>query len=319
MNYDHATLRVTGGACLISFSAVFVPLAGTDPTVSAFYRMVIGGAILAILIRLRKERFFHGRRQLLMAAAAGFCLAVDLALWHRCILLVGPGLATLLANFQVFFVAAVGVVVFRERLTWKTAVAIPLALIGLYLIVGLRWELFTADYKLGVALGLMAAFCYTGYILFLRMAQQSGSTFASITVATLFTALFLGVFSAGHGESFAVPGPRGWLVLGAYAVVSQVLGWLLITSGIGLLEASRVGLALLLQPTLAFVWDVLFFARPTTLVEVAGALLAICAIYLGTVGRVAAGRRAGTAADNYHVKRASVSGGMGPASGETIQ
>ncbi|MCF8062490.1 MAG: DMT family transporter [Deltaproteobacteria bacterium] len=289
-NLTRATLRVTGGACLISFSAVFVPLTGTDPTVSAFYRMLIGGVILTILTRLKGERFFQGRRPLLMLAVGGFALALDLALWHRCILFVGPGLATLLANFQVFFVAAVGVLVFRERLTWKIAVAIPLAVGGLYLIVGLRWGAFSGDYKLGVALGLAAAFCYTVYILFLRMAQQTGSTFSTITLATLFTGLFLGVFSAGHGESFAVPGLRNWLVLGAYAVVSQVLGWLLITSGIGRMEASRVGLVLLLQPTLAFVWDMLFFSRPTTLVEVAGALLAMCAIYLGTVGRAAPAR-----------------------------
>ncbi|MFO7784336.1 MAG: DMT family transporter [Thermodesulfobacteriota bacterium] len=177
----------------------------------------------------------------------------------------------------------------------------------------------SADYKLGVALGLVAAFCYTGYILFLRMAQQSGSTFETITLSTLFTGVFLGVFPAGHGESFAVPGLTGWLVLGAYAVVSQVLGWLLITSGIGRPEASKVGLALLLQPTLAFVWDVLFFARPTTLVEVAGALLAICAIYLGTVGRVAAGRPVPSNPGPFRVKEASVSGRMGSVPGETIQ
>jgi len=285
-----ATLRVTGGACLISFSAVFVPLAGTDPTVSAFYRMLIGGGILTVLTRLKGERLFRGWRPFVMLAVGGFVLALDLALWHRSILFVGPGLATLLANFQVFFMAAVGVLVFRERLTWKIAVAIPLAVAGLYLIVGLQWGGFSGDYRLGVALGLMAAFCYTIYILFLRMAQQSGSTFATITLATLFTGLFLGLFAAGNGESFAVPGLRSWLVLGAYALVSQVLGWLLITSGIGRMEASRVGLALLLQPTLAFVWDVLFFSRPTTLVEVAGALLAMGAIYLGTVGRSAPAR-----------------------------
>lgn len=280
-----ATFHVTAGASLISFSAVFVTLAGTEPTVSAFYRMVIGGVLLVGLTGLKGERFFRGWWQLFLTAISGFSLALDLAVWHRCILLVGPGLATLLANFQVFFVAAVGVLVFRERLTWKIVVAIPLAVAGLYLIVGLRWAGFSGDYRLGVLLGLVAAFCYTGYILFLRMAQQSGSTFATITLATLFTGLFLGLFSAAHGESFAVPGLRSWLVLVAYGVVSQVLGWLLITSGIGRMEASRVGLVLLLQPTLAFVWDVLFFSRPTTLVEVAGAVLALCAIYLGTVGR----------------------------------
>jgi len=281
-----ATLKVTGGACLISYSAVFVTLAHTEPTVSAFYRMVMGGAILLGLTLARGERLFQGWRQLLAVAAGGFFLAMDLFLWHRCILFVGPGLATLLANFQVFFMAAAGALFLRERLSWKLVIAIPLAVAGLYLIVGLRWEGFSADYRMGVILGLMAAVCYTGYILFLRLSQISSSTFATITLATLFTGLFLGLFSVGNGESFAVPDLQTWFVLAGYAVVSQVLGWLLITSGIGRLEASRVGLVLLLQPTLAFLWDVLFFKRPFTPVEVIGALLALLAIYLGVVGRI---------------------------------
>jgi len=281
-----ATLKVTGGACLISFSAVFVTMAHTDPTVSAFYRMVMGGAILLGLTLARRERLFQGWRPLLGVAGAGFVLAVDLFMWHRCILFVGPGLATLLANFQVFFMAAAGALFLKERLSWKLVIAIPLAVAGLYLIVGLQWDGFSADYRMGVILGLVAAVCYTVYILFLRMSQISSSTFATITLATVFTGFFLGLLSVGNGESFAVPDLQTWLVLAGYAVVSQVLGWLLITSGIGRLEASRVGLALLLQPTLAFVWDVLFFNRPTTLVEVIGAFLALLAIYLGVVGRI---------------------------------
>ena len=281
-----ATLQVTGGAAMISFSAVFVTLAHTDPTVSAFYRMVMGGAVLLGLTLIRREPVFQGWRPLLMVASAGFFMAVDLFFWHRCILFVGPGLATLLANFQVFFMAAAGALFLHERLSWKIAVAIPMAVTGLYLIVGLQWGGFSADYRMGVILGIVAALCYTGYLLFLRMSRIASNTSAAITLVTLFTALFLGIFSAANGESFAVPDLQTWLVLIGYALVPQVLGWLLITSGIGRIEASRVGLALLLQPTLAFVWDVLFFGRPTTLVEVAGALLAMGAIYLGTVGRI---------------------------------
>ena len=41
------------------------------------------------------------------------------------------------------------------------------------------------------------------------------------------------------------------------------------------------GLALLLQPSLSFVWDVLFFARPVSTTEVVGAVIALLAIYVG--------------------------------------
>jgi drug/metabolite transporter (DMT)-like permease len=39
---------------------------------------------------------------------------------------------------------------------------------------------------------------------------------------------------------------------------------------------------LLLQPLLASVWDVLFFHRPATPVQILGAVFALAAIYLGT-------------------------------------
>ena len=45
------------------------------------------------------------------------------------------------------------------------------------------------------------------------------------------------------------------------------------------------GLALLLQPTLSFVWDVLFFGRPMQPIEIAGAAIALFAIYLGSRSR----------------------------------
>jgi len=46
-----------------------------------------------------------------------------------------------------------------------------------------------------------------------------------------------------------------------------------------------VGLILLLQPALAFVWDILFFGRPTRAVELVGAAITLGAIYLGLTGR----------------------------------
>ena len=48
------------------------------------------------------------------------------------------------------------------------------------------------------------------------------------------------------------------------------------------MSTTEAGLALLLQPTLSFVWDVLFFGRPMQAIEIAGAAIALVAIYLGS-------------------------------------
>lgn len=280
--------QLIAGAVMISFSAVFVELVSVPPATSAFYRMLFGGLILLGIVWWRRERVRLDPRGLAVLGLAALFFALDLSFWHRSILYVGPGVATLLANFQVFVLAAAGVLVFRERLTWFQIVSIPLAILGLVLLVGFDWDSFTAGYKTGVILGLITAGCYAGYILTLRrarVAESAGSSFATITVVSLVTAALLALAMWPEHASFVIPTWKdaGWLV--AYGVFGQVVGWVLISSGIHKVRASQVGLVLLLQPVCAFVWDVTIFSRRFTLVEIAGALLALAAIYLGSIRR----------------------------------
>lgn len=279
-------LQLSAGAALISFSAVFVKLAHVGPTTAGFYRVLFGGIMLLILLALRRERPFQGLRHTALLAVCGMIFALDLTLWHRSIHYVGPGLSTLIANFQVFFLALIGVLGMGERVTGKLILSISMAMVGLYLLVGLNWNALGKDYKTGVILGLMTAMCYTAYILSLRKSQSgadAGSGFSAIAIISVFSALFLGMEAWFFRETFTIPDHQTWFALVGYGFCGQVLGWVLISRGLPKVEASRAGLILLLQPTLAFIWDILFFARPTVPVEILGALLALLGIYLGTI------------------------------------
>ena len=65
-------------------------------------------------------------------------------------------------------------------------------------------------------------------------------------------------------------------------MLSHCLGYIFIVSSLPKVTTTEAGLALLLQPILSFVWDVLFFARAMTPMELAGAAIALFAIYLGS-------------------------------------
>ena len=108
---------------------------------------------------------------------------------------------------------------------------------------------------------------------------------ANLAVVTALTTAFLLPVVYADGESLHVPNQRTWLLLVAYGVICQGLAWAIISRALRMVEASRAGLLLLLQPTLTFVWDVLFFARPTTTLEACGAIVALAAIYLGSARR----------------------------------
>jgi len=284
-----SSLWVTAGAFMISFSAVFVKWAHVGPSVSAFYRMLFGGIILLGISIIRKSSFWKGRKPLLYAFLGAFFISVDLIMWHRSILFIGPGLATILGNFQVFFVGFIAVLIFKEKPTWKLLAAIPVAVAGLFLMVGVEWSQYSADYKWGLLLGLGAAFNYTFYILFLRHSQRREvrlSVFANLALISLFAALMLGISIKIHGtESFLIPDLQSWASLFGLGIVIQVMGWLFISRGLMGLDASVAGLLLLLQPALSFMWDILFFNRPTSAIEFTGAGVTLVAIYLGATGR----------------------------------
>jgi drug/metabolite transporter (DMT)-like permease len=279
------TLRLFIGAALISLSPVWVKLVSVSPTSSGFYRVLIGGVALALYLAFSRQRLQLSRRtwQILVLAAVFFTL--DLWFWHRSINYVGPGLSTLLANFQVFIMTAAGVLIFRQAPRPIQLLAIPLAFFGLALIVGLDWQALSADYRLGVIFGLLTAASYAGYLLSLRRSRQGSPhrlPTREVAVISLLTAVLLGITAMLEGETLAITRADDAVWLLCYGIFSHCIGWMFIASSLPHVTTTEAGIALLLQPALSFVWDVLFFARPMTLVELIGAAIVLLAIYLGS-------------------------------------
>jgi drug/metabolite transporter (DMT)-like permease len=248
-------LRLFLGAVLISLSPVWVKLVSISPTTSGFYRVAIGSVTVAILMVFARQKLRLSKRAWMLVGLAGAFFSLDLFFWHRSIIYVGPGLSTLLANFQVFIMMSAGVVLLRQKPSATQLLAVPLALLGLVMIVGLDWQSLPGDYRLGVIFGLLTAIMYAGYLLSLRAARvnsESRLPLSEVAVVSIVCTLLL-------------------------VLIAQLLA-----SSLPHVSTTEAGLALLLQPTLSFVWDVLFFGRPMQPVEIAGAAIALIAIYLGS-------------------------------------
>jgi drug/metabolite transporter (DMT)-like permease len=178
----------------------------------------------------------------------------------------------------------------REPLRLVFILSLPLAFVGLFMIVGIDWDQLDSSYRVGIYFGLAAALAYAAFLLILRklQADQSGGSFFYVLMMVSFsTAFFLAAEMLYNNSTFNIPDLRSFLALGALGLLSQSVGWILITNALPKIRASLSGLILLLQPSGAFVWDVLFFQRPTTLVNWLGVLVALTAIYLGMTGQSA--------------------------------
>lgn len=274
---------------MISFSGVYVKMADVSATISGFYRMLFGALVLLVLLVIRKEMLWKSSRYLIIAAICAIFFAADLLVWHQSILYIGPGLSTIIANFQVFILALYGIVILKEKGSPQLFIAIPLAVMGLFLITGLDWSSFDTTYKAGVFLALATAVCYSFYILTLRKLQAVRnplSPIANLFIISVFTSIILAGFGIAGGESFEIPNVSSGFALLMYGVFSQVIGWTLISFGLPNLKASLAGLILLLQPAFSFVWDILFFSRAIDFVSGGGVVVALVAIYLGAMSQV---------------------------------
>lgn len=272
------------GVVLFSCSASSVAIANVGPVAAAFYRMGFAALILTLLSLLKKQWRVDSPRSLLWPAAAGIFLSVDLVLWHESIKIVGPGLGSVLTNFQIFFLMLFGIAFYKERPSWTFYAAMPLAIFGLALVVGADWGNASEDYKGGVLLGFLSGLGYAASVICLRMSQSGPGRMPPVqnmAALSIVASAFLYFVSLGYGESLAIPDALTLGSLLAYGILVQVIGWLVVSRALPHVSAAAAGLIFLAEPVLTIMLDNAFFGLELSPVRVAGIALTLSMVYLG--------------------------------------
>src|SRR5215469_8303678 len=155
------------GAACISSSAILVTLAHVGAVTTAFFRCALALPVLIPLAMLEQRRL--GPRALASrayAVVAGLFLAVDLVLWNHAIADVGAGVATVLGNLQVLFVAVFAWLVLRERPNRRFVVMLPVVLAGVVLVSGMLGSHGSGLHPMaGIGFGVATSAAYACYLL----------------------------------------------------------------------------------------------------------------------------------------------------------
>lgn len=287
-NLNPVVLLVTS-AVIISFSSVLVKISHVPSTVSAFYRVCFGSFFLIIACIAGKEFKKRSLKNNFLAILCGLFFALDLWAWHMSIQYVGPGLATILANCQVFVLSITGFFVFKEKISLKFILSLPMAFTGLFLIIGMDLETLSPQYRIGILLGFATAAFYSMFLLLLRKIQSDQkdfSLFYYLMLLSVACSVFLGAKIHLSGASFRIPDLSTLLSLVCLGLFIQTLAWVAISNSLPKVRASHAGLILLMQPALSFVWDVIFFNRQTGITGWTGVGIVLLAIYLGMTSKV---------------------------------
>ena len=281
---EHPRLAALLGALSISFSGVFYKYSMTSPETASFFRCLYGLPILAIAATIERRQLGPmPRSSTRLAIFAGLLFAADLIFWHHTIDLVGAGLATVLGNLQVVFVAVAAWLLFGERPSARTLIALPIVLSGVVFIAGvLGGEAYGSDPALGVVLGGITAVSYGSYLIVIRHVnrRRAAEPVAVSTTSTMLVALVVGLFL---GSLDFTPGLEAtfWLVL--LGVTAQAAGYLFISLSLPRLPAVVTSIILLAQPVLAVIFAIILLNETPSPGQLLGVVLVIGGIALATV------------------------------------
>ncbi len=272
------------GVLTTGASSTLMDLARSSAATTVFWRC---GFALPVLLAVA------ARRQLLVlppdvrrALAAGLLLGIDLLLWDHAIDDLGAGLSTVVQDTHVVVVALLAWLLLGQRISTRTAAALPGLLLGVALVGGLAGGSATGDHPVrGTLLALASSVAYAGFVIILS-ARASGSPVPFLVVATVATAGTGAVVGVAGGTLDLTPGPRTLLWLLVLAVVTQVIGWLVLTEALAGLPAVYASVFLLLQPVAALGYALVLLGEMPSLAQLGGVALVIgCVAIVSTVER----------------------------------
>ena len=285
-----AYLALALGIVCIGFSAIFTKWAAVDGSVSAFYRVGIATAVLAIPFAVGQARArARGRKAetarpitlavLWLTALAGIFFALDLAFWNTSLLFTSAANSTLLGNTSTLWVSLGALVLFHERLRPRFWTGMLLALVGAAIVVG-RDVLEHPNLGWGDLLALASSLFYAGYLLTTQRTRQRIGTLAFMWISSLVATLALLGYVLLVGLPLTGYSTNTYLSLIALALISHVLGWLAINYALGHLAAPLTAVTLLSQPVITAILAVPLLGEPLSLYQIGGGLLVLFGVYI---------------------------------------
>jgi drug/metabolite transporter (DMT)-like permease len=271
------------GAAAIAFAPIFVRLADTGPSASAFWRVALATAPLWLWVRLSPRA---GRARPLPwkpLVIAGLCFAGDLGAWHVSIMYTTVANSTLEANFAPIFVTLGAWLLFRQRVSRLFLIALGVTLGGATLLIGPNFAL-GGRALLGDALGVLTAVFYAGYMLAIKSASERATTASLMAVTTSVAAIALLPYALASADVLMPQSASGWLVLAGLALIPHIAGQSLIAYGFAHLPAAFSSVSLLLQPVLAALYAWALLGEAVGPVQMLGGLVVLAGIYLARRG-----------------------------------
>lgn len=249
------------------------------------YRFLTATLMLGLgLALVSPSRLLVSRHQLLVCAGLGiFGYAVFSSFYFAAIHGVSVAMASLLLYTYPVLVALGAHLVFKERLTKAQTLALPIALLGLAVLLGRGLSLNDSRF-VPIVCGLASAFCYAGYILVSSRYQKAIDPLTSGFYVMLFATV--GLFAFHRPDLARLPAipPAAWAVIVGIALVCTVTPLVLFLSGLQKLGNTEASLLSTIEPVTAALFGSLLLGETVQLNEGVGGAIVLTALVITILG-----------------------------------
>ena len=269
-----------------SFIATKIAVQEVSPVTVVWLRFFIGTVILGYFAWKRKELALPKRKDVLDLLWLGF-LGITLHQWLQSSGLVTSEASTTawLVSISPIFMALLGWIFLKEKLSFRTITGFLLATIGVVLVVTKGDIRSIINGKFGVSGDILILISALNWAIFSVLSRPILERFSAIKVT--FYVLFLGwlltsvQFLFGHHWiEFNQLSTAGWASVAFLGIFCSAVAYIFYNDGLKALPASKVGAFLYLEPLIATIVAAAVLSESIVLASLAGGWLILLGVWL---------------------------------------
>ncbi len=274
-------LLILLGVLGVSLSAPLVRISDAPSMVLVLYRVLIAALLLLpwALLRNREELRRMGKASFWLSLVSGLFLGLHFSCYFAAIHHTSIASAVALVDTEVFFVAFLMMLLFRERIPRRAWLGILLTFAG-SLLIALSDAGGGDNVLLGDLIALAGAACMAVYTVIGKRCRREISTATYTLLVYAAAALTVLAILLCRGTPLLGYAPVNWLSALGMAVFCTLLGHSVFSWGLKYESAAFISTVKLLEPVFASVLGLLLFREIPKLQVVLGGCVVILGVYV---------------------------------------
>lgn len=262
-----------------SFSAILVRFADAPSLVLVFYRNLLAAAVLTLpcLRQIRAEYTNFGKKEICACLVSGFFLALHFTAYFESLRYTNISSSVVLVDMEVFFVAFIMLLFFRERISKRGWIGILLTFVGSIIIAaGDAGE--GSNILLGDAYAISGALFMAIYTIMGKICRRTMSTTVYTTIVYWMASLSVMIILLVQGVPIIGWEMKDVLISFGMTILCTLLGHSVYSWGLKFIEPSFISTVKLMEPLFASILGIFFFMELPSLTAVVGGILIISGI-----------------------------------------